>query len=88
MNFVECDKCKYKFEIKIKEKRFKNKKVLYFICPNCGEIYITDCQDEELKKMIYKYQRLKQQKRKQELWNEMRAYQSLLINSIDKTLLN
>ena len=84
-----CDNCGklFEFDEKIHKKKIGSKSVEFVICPHCEEIYITNCIDKDLKKMIHKYKKLKQQKRKDELMGEMRVYQDLLISSIDKSLL-
>lgn len=65
MSMIVCDKCKFEWLAKdiVFEELVLNEaegvKMRYFQCPECGEEYIVDVTDRELRKQIQVFKKMK-----------------------------
>lgn len=63
-NIIYCDKCKFEWPAKdtVFETLMLNEsdgtKMRYFVCPECGEEYIVDITNRELRKLISMYKKM------------------------------
>lgn len=78
---MKCDNCHKLFytELSLNNIIIDDIKVYYIECPHCNKKYISDCEDEILRKLKKKYSKLKQRKRKKDLMQQMRLHQQKII---------
>ena len=87
---VKCGNCSKLFQSNsnLYEVEMIDLTVSYMKCPHCKKNYITNCEDNKLRKLKKKYRGLTQKKRKQDLMKEMREHQVTLIHRINPDVLD